>query len=579
MLPCMARLVTRMGAGTNEGAVRSPQDDYPAFQLSWGELMLYGPVGQVGELVAATGRRVRLAVGELRAVVAAAGKAGRRRGRSVEWLAEVTDEVLTFAQGRLRDVGYEVLGCGQHAGGTAGRRRGRSVGWLTEALSNLLDFANTIMEKSDGKVPGCGEVVGGGDQQRGGVGREGGAEKGQGAAGAGGASGPADADGGKYVGSGDQQRRGAEEEQGAAGAGGASSPVDAGGGQRMGGGDQQRTGAEEEQGAAGAGGPLGLVGAVGGQQARKAVRYSYAVAELLPQISSGVQLCAELDTWEEDGGGHGPGHEAVGDAASEASAQLTCCVSPCIHTALECTNLLLAKHIRTAAEQHGAVAGAGDGGGAGSSSSGGGGGGVARSALAGGGPDAPWRLLLLGDVRLMGLLGAAVQLWGKVEAEYMWAKHVAQDDHDVRQCELMRKQLSAAMVLAAVAFPAEFRAAAGGKRAAAAAAEPRAVPAAAATAGKRGAGGAGGGSGRSNAPTCIDLADARAVMGDAGFADSVAVADRVLGGWEPTAGEAWGLASSCLGRCGVAAEELPGILAALVPPAEARAAVAAAAAV
>ncbi len=446
LLPCLARLVTRMGAGTTEGSVRSPGYDYPMFQLHWSELMLHGPLGQVGELVSATGRRVRLAVGELRAVVAAGGGVGRRRGRSVGWLAEVTDEVLTFARDRLKDLGYEVLGCRQHVGG----------------------------------------------------------------------------------------------------------------------GEQQHTGAAEEQGAAGA----GPIRAKGGQQAQNAVRYSYAAAELLPQVSAGVQLCAELERWEEGGGGRG--HGGVADAACEASAYLMSCSSSLIPTALECTNLILAKHIGAAAERHGVLAAA-DGGGAGCSSSGDG-----RSVLSAGGLDTPWRQLLLQEVRLMGLLGAAVQLWDGVEAEYAWAKHFAQGAHDARVDELVRKQLSAAMVMSAVAFPVEFRAAAGGKRTHGSAG-PRAVTraAAAAAAGKRAAGGAGGGSG-----PCIDLADARVVMGDAGCGDGAEVVTRVLGGWEPTAGEAWELASSCLGRCGLAAgEQLAGILAALVPPAEARAAVAAAAAV
>ncbi len=436
-------------------------------QVRWSELMLFGGLGQVGELVAATGRRVRLAVGELRAVVGAGGKAGGRRGRSVEWLGEVTDDVLTFAQGRLKDLTYEVLGCGQHMVGS----------------------------------------------------------------------------------------------------------------------DQQHTGVKEGQVAAGAGVASSSTGADACQQAQKAVRYSYAAAELLPQVSSGVQLCAELDGWEEGGGGQGHGRRGVGDAASEASAQLLCCMSPSIHTALECTNLVLAKHIRAAVEQHGADAGAGDGGaagdggGAGSSSSSSG---SDRLVLAGGYPDTPWRQLLLRDVRLMALLGAAVRLWAGVEVECLWAKHFAQDNQDdqsARQYELMRGKLSAAMVLSAVAFPAEFRAAAGGKCAADVGAGSRAVPAAAAAAvGKRGAGGTGGGTGRNTAPRCINLAEARAAMEAAGFGDGVEVVTRVLGGWEPTAGEACRLASSCLGRCGIAAEKLPGMLAALVPPAEARAAVAAAAA-
>lgn len=279
----------------------------------------------------------------------------------------------------------------------------------------------------------------------------------------------------------------------------------------------------------------------------------------------------------------------------KASAHLMGGFACVIRTAVESTNVVLATHIRAAAEQHRVggpdngslrVGGPDNGGGADSSSSSCccDGGGVARSMLAGDGPlaggglDTPWRQLLLGDVRLMGLLGAAVQLWGEVEAKYVWATHVAHDAPAARWYELMREKLAVAMVLSAVAFPAEFRdAAAGGKGTAA---ESRAAPAAAAAAGKQGTGGrAVGGTGRSGSPLCINLAEARVVMEAAGFADGVEVVNRVLGGWEPTAAEVWGLAGSCLGRCGVAAEELPGMLAALVPPAEVRAAVAAAAAV
>ncbi len=106
LLPCVTRLVIRMGSGNDGGAVWYPPDCLPGVGSCWPEVMLCGPLGQVAELASALGRRLRLAVEQLRsAVEAAAGGAGLlRRGRSCDWLAEVAHGALQFAWARMKNV-------------------------------------------------------------------------------------------------------------------------------------------------------------------------------------------------------------------------------------------------------------------------------------------------------------------------------------------------------------------------------------------------------------------------------------------------------------------------------------------
>ncbi len=102
----MTRLVTRMGAGNGGGAVWYPPDHFPGVLSCWPDLLLFGPLEQVAELASVLGRRLRLAVEQLRtaAVAAAGGSGGGRGGRSVDRLAAVAHAALQFAWARMEDV-------------------------------------------------------------------------------------------------------------------------------------------------------------------------------------------------------------------------------------------------------------------------------------------------------------------------------------------------------------------------------------------------------------------------------------------------------------------------------------------
>ncbi len=101
MLPCMSRLVTRMGAGGDGGAALLPPEDFPGLHRCWPEVLLFGPLGQVGELVSAAGRRLRLAAEELRRAAAVGDRAGGRGGRSVGFLGKVARGASKFTADRL----------------------------------------------------------------------------------------------------------------------------------------------------------------------------------------------------------------------------------------------------------------------------------------------------------------------------------------------------------------------------------------------------------------------------------------------------------------------------------------------
>lgn len=93
-----------MGPGSGGGAVWIPLLSYPGVNLPWSEVLLFGPLGQVGELLAALGQWLQLALSELREVTAAGEThgsevgAGVGGGSSLERLAEVAQEGLLFAQ-------------------------------------------------------------------------------------------------------------------------------------------------------------------------------------------------------------------------------------------------------------------------------------------------------------------------------------------------------------------------------------------------------------------------------------------------------------------------------------------------
>ncbi len=456
LLPCLTRLVTRMGArGSGGGAVWCPPEHFPAgVGACWEQALRFGPLGQVGELLAALGRRLRLAVEELRraAARAVAGNAAAARGRGVGWLAEIAHEAMKYSRSRLVD-----------------------IMWMG----------------SDG-----------------------------------------------LAGAGSSQHEGPTAEAGA--------------------------GAE-----------------AGAEAGPSAVRLSYAAAELLPALSQGVLLCAEL--------GPGRGWEALPEVKDGGMQAMLFSLDGISFagTALACCSLLLAKHVMVALEE-GAEGEAGGGNGG---SGGGGGGSDAR---------APWRQLLLGDMRLMELLGAGVRL-------LRWQMKVigkaAGNEKDTGE---LRDALSRVLPLAAAAFPAEFGAAVeggweGGGAAAGSGSGVAERERGAQTAGHPVTAGAGASMGRLVAtPQCIDLATVR----EAGLEVEhtrllLGVAAHVLGGWkamqehggqlgvvtgvgaggwEPAPGELAELAGRCccLKAYRVGPEDVEALLRAMQTPGEVRRQVAAA---
>ncbi len=217
-----------------------------------------------------------------------------------------------------------------------------------------------------------------------------------------------------------------------------------------------------------------------------------------------------------------------------------------------------------------------------------------------------WQQLLLRDLRLMELLEAAVEL----HSDETVAAFSAYSKEWITQ---QRGELAHVLALAAAAFPAEFRAAAGGVGAegwagpgtgtgtgagtgagagagegaqtAVGGAGSGATVAAKGAAGMglepgaaRGFSGAERGAGASStAKPCISLAAMHEALRGGGFGEQLEVVERVLGGWDPTPGEAWDLVcSSSHDSCGLRHEHLEAPMPLLRPPAEARAAAAAA---
>ncbi len=284
---------------------------------------------------------------------------------------------------------------------------------------------------------------------------------------------------------------------------------------------------------------------------RLATRLSVVAAELLPVLSHAVQVCAELMAsqgavrHEGRGNGDGDGDQDV-NVSKVVHVTVRRCYGPA-STALSYAVMLLVKLMLLAKQSDERAAMQPSGGGA---EGGCGGGGDT------GGGDAPWRELLLQDVRLMELLGACVELhWQAEEA----AGAQGDTPEDELSCTVMRDNLVFALPLAAISFPAEFRAAVGGAGAgaeagagpgagagvaAAAGAGAGAGPAGdAAGAGVQAAGsaaadGAGRGAGNRDAPPCICLADARellwgAVAGVEGSEWVLSLVDDVVSGCEP----------------------------------------------
>ncbi len=102
LLPCVTRLVTRLGAsGSGSDVVWCPPDRYPTgVGACWEQVLQFGPLGQVGELVSSVVRRLRLAVEMLQRRAAAVGEGAVtawRNGR-VGRMAEVAWEAMGFAR-------------------------------------------------------------------------------------------------------------------------------------------------------------------------------------------------------------------------------------------------------------------------------------------------------------------------------------------------------------------------------------------------------------------------------------------------------------------------------------------------
>ncbi len=250
------------------------------------------------------------------------------------------------------------------------------------------------------------------------------------------------------------------------------------------------------------------------------LRWSYTVAELLPPLRKGVQAFAELA-------------QRLGDAGDAGGRQaeplaLVGCGGETAMTAFHPVRMLLFKYMHAGAAEGPERSGAG-----GSTGAGEGGG--------GGADGAPWRQLLLRDVRLMELLGAAVDLY---RLGLYWFPRLDPGESNEVWYGHIRNGVCSCMALAAAAFPAEFRAAAGG------------------------------------AAPCFSLPAVCAMLSGAGATcdAQLGVAARVLEGWEPSAEEAREVACGCVSSRAGTFAVVAGFARTLVSPTEARAAVAAAAA-
>ncbi len=300
-----------------------------------------------------------------------------------------------------------------------------------------------------------------------------------------------------------------------------------------------------------------------------ALRLSFVAGELLPAVSLGVRACAELAR------GPGQGQGAADGAGARAMLSPVDC-SHMAHAAVECTVALMARLCLAAAEAQSGTGGAGaeaTGAGAATSSSTGGplgdGAGVEGAEA---GPVAPWRQLLLWDIGLMELLGAAAAVHRMAAVAVAASGQLASAAGPGPVLPFLRRSLANALPLAAAAFPAEFRAAYDGCRAAAKGAEAPVCGAgegaAAAPTGAAGGPGAG-------ARLCIAQADVAVLMAAwASEGGQLQVLDRVCDGWHPSPEEAWTLACRCWwGE--PAGPEQEAALRLLLPPAEACAAMAA----
>lgn len=99
LLPCLSHLVDRMGSGDYMGTVWRPPTIFPGVDACLADVLQFGPLGQVGELVSALGRRLRGAVEELRAAAAMqGGVAEEDGGERAWWIAAVACQAMLHAK-------------------------------------------------------------------------------------------------------------------------------------------------------------------------------------------------------------------------------------------------------------------------------------------------------------------------------------------------------------------------------------------------------------------------------------------------------------------------------------------------
>lgn len=119
LLPCMAHALGRVGTGSVGGSVWVPPDAFAGIADTsgegagpaagplklgfWQQVLLFGEQDQVDGFLAALGRCVEAAVGQLRVV---ASPRGRRKGGcgEAEWRVTVAGEMLGFSAQRLNDM-------------------------------------------------------------------------------------------------------------------------------------------------------------------------------------------------------------------------------------------------------------------------------------------------------------------------------------------------------------------------------------------------------------------------------------------------------------------------------------------
>ncbi len=307
------------------------------------------------------------------------------------------------------------------------------------------------------------------------------------------------------------------------------------------------------QGSAGEGSAAGPAEAVASSASPRvgppAVRMSYAAAELLPALSHGVRTCAQLRRE----GGWGVLFAAAGQDGARPLERLLASAMSGAAAALECTVPLLVRHLLEAAGECSGNDGA------------------SNNCGSGGGAGTPWRQQLLRDVRLMELLGAGVVLYMRGVFEG-WYEDVFSLGAYLKG--RLRDGMARVLPLAAAAFPTELRAVMDGGSAAAAAAG-GGTDAAGSGPGPEAAGGAhaaGPSTGRSGIPHYV----VEEVLEGCHRPEWGTWVQDVLGGGELPGGAVQELTEFHVGSYAAGRESVTALLRALLPPEEARAAVAAA---